>query len=157
MSTRSPRSSVPNSYLVSTRIRPRFAAVSCPCMKSLVTVSFTSSNNFCVRNPSFRRALFCIFLQPLHSDRHCEHLIRDDCFRLLEPPRAHLIENLPFPRNMRDNAIERGVSIGRNQNQFVSLIVNITDLAGLLLSEVPRVGFLEYVHCVASLVGAGKE
>jgi hypothetical protein len=54
---------------------------------------------------------------------------------------------------MRDNATERGVSIGRDQNQFVSLIVNITDLAGLLLPEVLHIGFLEYVHCAASWLG----
>jgi hypothetical protein len=58
---------------------------------------------------------------------------------------------------MRDNAIERGVSIGRDQDQFVSLIVNITHLAGLLLSEVPEIGFLEYVHCLRPWLGAGRE
>jgi hypothetical protein len=54
---------------------------------------------------------------------------------------------------MRDNAIERGVSIGRDQNQFVSLIVNITDFANPLLSEVPRIGFLEYVHALRPWLG----
>jgi hypothetical protein len=60
-------------------------------------------------------------------------VIRHDIFGLFEPVGAYLVQYLPFPGNMRDDAVEGAVSIGRHENEFVGLDVDIADLADLPL------------------------
>ena len=74
-------------------------------------------------NDSFDRERFALFPDRYVRVRNGKHMIRHDIFRLLEPERAYLVQDLPLMRHMRDEAVKRRVPVGRDQNKSVVLLV----------------------------------
>ena len=65
---------------------------------------------------------------------------------LAEPEGARHIEHRTLVRDVGDDAIERGMTVGRHQDQLVGLEVDVAHLARLEGAEIVKMGFAENVH-----------
>ena len=77
-----------------------------------------------------------------------QNVIRHDVLGPLEPPRAHLIENLPFPGNVRDDAVEGRVPVGGDQDEIAVAFIHVAHFPGGFRAEKVEVGFLQNIHWV---------
>lgn len=84
-----------------------------------------------------------------------KHVVGNNVFSLFKPKRTNLIEYLPLVRNVRNDTVKRGVSIGGDENDFIFLSVDVSHLTCLLFSQVLEIGFFENVHMMSSYSPGG--
>ena len=65
-----------------------------------------------------------------------QRVVWHDVRGVLEPEPAHAREHLALERNEREIAVKRRVAVGGNQNQLIVLLIDIPNLAGILLAEI---------------------
>src|SRR5580658_8204064 len=75
-------------------------------------------------------------------------MVRHDVPGQFEPVRGDLVEHLPLPRDVRDDAVERRMPVGRDQNEPVALVVDIADLAGSFRAKEIKIGLAQDIHAV---------
>src|SRR3989344_5624670 len=77
--------------------------------------------------------------------RNLLHVILHDIFRRIEPERAYLVQYLSFERDVGDVAVERGMPVGRDENEFLRLCIHVAHLSLETLAELRKIRFLKHV------------
>src|SRR3989344_3260543 len=77
--------------------------------------------------------------------RNLLHVILHDIFRRIEPERAYLVQYLSFERDVGDVAVERGMPVGRDENEFLRLCIHVAHFPLEARAELRKIRFLKHV------------